>query len=465
MVNVNPETRSKEWTKEVINAANEKYKNSNDIAPVVIISYKRGGNASSIKLLKNSGIKVYLFVYDDDYENYKDAVESSDNIEAVLCPSSQFRGAAKKRDYVQETMYNKGFEDYFILDDDISALFYTEIGQTKAGKYKAQKVQIDPKTFFSTWYYVIHDLADYEITLGGIIAEFASWGQNLYKLPVTDRTGRICQIMYINALKFEEHRIRYIEEKSWDDFDVMLQVLDKGLGLSQIRWLTYAGDTMNPNNSVASGGDYTWTKKSMRLYQKWGDNVGFKADKGQLNTTINWAKIKKDLKILGHLNVTYKEEWLSYFNLEHSEDGGYKDKYLDASVDNPYNLEYIKFTELWRPEIEKWLEKHPQKVKKEKKLKTDKVEAQTIVANSSDSSVDTTEAIEYIKDIAKDLSRIDKEDAEKQFGTTSTLSDLSKSNIEEIKTPDVMISGLDETTSLDSEVFDSFANGGDVNDL
>ncbi|MBQ3420176.1 MAG: hypothetical protein IJH34_00595, partial [Romboutsia sp.] len=327
MLDLNPETRSKEWTREVVEAANAKYVDASTIAPVVIISYKRGGNASSIKLLNNTNVKTYLFVYDDDYENYKNAVENSKNIEVVLCPSAQFRGAAKKRDFVQETMYNKGFEDYFILDDDISALYYTEIGTTKAGSYKAQKVQLDPERFFKTWYYVIHDLVDYEVTLGGIIAEFASWGQNLYKLPVTDKTGRICQIMYINAKKFAENNIKYIEEKSWDDFDVMLQVAHLGLGLSQIRWLTYAGDTMNPNNSVASGGDFTWTKKSMRLYQKWGDNVGFKADKGQLNTTINWSKIKKDLQVLGHLNITYKEEWKKYFALDK--------EYENATNDNP----------------------------------------------------------------------------------------------------------------------------------
>lgn len=355
MVNINPDSRNENWTEEIVNAAIQKY-GSKCPAPVVIISYKRGGDASSIKLLKNTGVPVYLFVYDDDYENYRAVVESSYNIKVVLCPSKEFRGAAKKRDFVQKTLYESGVKEYFILDDDISALFYTVVGKTKAGKYKAQKVPCEPITFFQTWHYVIHELIDYEVTLGGIIAEFASWGQNLYKLPVTDKTGRICQIMYINAEKFAENDIKYVETKSWDDFDVMLTVLDKGLGLSQIRWLTYANDTMTPNNSVASGGDFTWTKKSMRLYQKWGDCVGFKADKGQLNTTINWSKIKKDLQVLGHLNITYKEEWKKYFFNNDT----------DRTQDNPFGLDYIGFTKLWENDINKWLEKHPQKTKKSK---------------------------------------------------------------------------------------------------
>ena len=102
MIDINPETRSGAWTSDLVNEANLKYKDSLP-APIVIISYKRGGNASSIKLLKDTNLKVFLFVYDDDYENYKEAVESSNNIEVILCPSKEFRGAAKKwKDFRKE---------------------------------------------------------------------------------------------------------------------------------------------------------------------------------------------------------------------------------------------------------------------------------------------------------------------------------------------------------------------------
>lgn len=413
MIDINPETRSGAWTSDLVNEANLKYKDSLP-APIVIISYKRGGNASSIKLLKDTNLKVFLFVYDDDYENYKEAVESSNNIEVILCPSKEFRGAAKKRDFVQKNMYEKGYEDYFVLDDDIFTLYYTVVGTTKTGKSKAQKVELSPEVFFKTWYYVIHDILketqNYEVTLGGIVSESASWSQDLFKLPVSNNTGRICQIVYINAKNFHDYNIKYVETKSWDDFDVMLQVLNLGLNLSQIRWLTYMGDTMTPNNSVASGGDFTWTKKSMRLYQKWGDCVGFKADKGQLNTTISWSKIKKDIEVLGKLNVTYREEWKPYFETTMTEN-------------NPFGLDWRGFTELWRPEIEKWLEKHPQKVKKSKKKEekviyeslTDSIEANKVqepdvkITKSSEALNEMTPADrELLNDYAKkDLASID----------------------------------------------------------
>lgn len=331
---------SETWTQEIVNTAINTYQ-PKDIAPVVIISYKRGSKASSIQLMKNSTIPTYLFIYDDDIQNYKE-VETYNNFIIVKCPSTQFRGAAKKRDYVQSVMYNNGIEDYFILDDDITKLYYTKPGTTKTGKYKAQKEELSPDDFFRTWYAVIHNCLDYKPALGGIISENSSWCQDLYRLPIATKTGRICQIAYINTMLFNKYNISYKNIEAWDDFDVQLQVYKAGLNTCNIGWLTYSGDTMTPKKSIASGGDYTWTKKSMNLYKTWGDYVGFKVDKGQLNSTFKWSKIKKDLKETGTLTPQYNSEWESYI--------------FPNSISK--EVDYIGFTKLWQSEIDKWNFKH-----------------------------------------------------------------------------------------------------------
>lgn len=339
------ENRSLNWTTELVNTATEEY-SKKVIAPVVIISYKRGGQASSIQLMKNTNIPTYLFVYDDDYINYKEEVEASNNIGVVLCPSQEFRGAAKKRDFVQANMLKMGFEDYFILDDDITKLYYTRPGLTKSGKYKAEKVEITPEQFFKTWYYVIHNIADYKPALGGVISEASSWCQDLETLPYYTKSGRICQIAYINTNLFNQYNISYNNIEAWDDFDVQLQVYKNGLDTINIGWLTYSGDTMTPKKSIASGGDYTWTKKSMNLYKTWGEYVGFKVDKGQLNSTFKWSRIKKDLAEKHTLVPIYNNEWYKYFFNETQE------------------IDYIGFTELWQDKINEWNEKHITKSKK-----------------------------------------------------------------------------------------------------
>ena len=343
------ESRNLNWTIDIINKAKNIY-SPDKIAPVVIISYKRGGMASSIQLMKNTKILTYLFVYDDDYNNYAEEINTSSNLKVVLCPSKEFRGAAKKRDFVQKNMFEAGYEDYFILDDDISKLYYTRPGMTKSGKYKAEKVEITPEEFFATWYYIIHNIADYTPALSGIISESSSWCQNLESLPYYTKSGRICQIAYINAKLFNNYNIKYKNIAAWDDFDVQLQVYKAGLDTLNIGWLTYSGDTMTPKKSIASGGDYTWTKKSMNLYKTWGDYVGFKVDKGQLNSTFKWSKIKKDLAENHTLTPTYNKDWYNYIFPNDSEE-----------------VDYIGFTRLWQDKIDEYNEKHSKKFKKEEK--------------------------------------------------------------------------------------------------
>lgn len=350
------ENRDLNWTKETIDKAIQTY-SSDRIAPVVIISYKRGGKASSIQLMKNTKILTFLFVYDDDYNNYREEVENSNNIKVILCPSQEFRGAAKKRDFVQSNMFKLGFKDYFILDDDISKLYYTKPGLTKSGKYKAEKAEITPEEFFTTWYYIIHNVSDYTPALSGVISEASSWCQDLNTLPYYTKSGRICQIAYINAELFNQYNIKYNNIKAWDDFDVQLQVYKNGLDTLNVGWLTYSGDTMTPKKSIASGGDYTWTKKSMYLYKTWGDYVGFKADKGQLNSTFKWGKIKKDLKEKHTLIPEYNKDWYGYIFPNNSEE-----------------IDYIGFTKIWQGEIDKWNEKHNIKSKVKEEPKEEKEE-------------------------------------------------------------------------------------------
>ena len=353
------ENRNLNWTAETVDIAIREYAEK-PIAPVVIISYKRGGKASSIQLMKNTNVPTYLFVYDDDYNNYKEEVENSNNIKVILCPSQEFRGAAKKRDFVQANMFKMGFEDYFILDDDITKLYYTKPGLTKSGKYKAEKVEITPEQFFKTWYYIIHNIADYTPALGGVISEASSWCQDLNTLPYYTKSGRVCQIAYINAKLFNQYDIKYKNIEAWDDFDVQLQVYKNGLDTINLGWLTYSGDTMTPKNSIASGGDYTWTKKSMNLYKTWGEYVGFKVDKGQLNSTFKWSKIKKDLAEKHTLVPIYNNEWYNYFFNDTDE------------------IDYLGFTKLWQNKIDEWNEKHLPK-KKSKAISKEPKEGQDVI--------------------------------------------------------------------------------------
>ena len=80
----------------------------------------------------------------------------------------------------------------------------------------------------------------------------------------------------------------------------------------------------------------------MNLYKTWGDYVGFKVDKGQLNSTFKWSKIKKDLATTGTLIPTYNPDW---------------DRYIFPN-NTSKEVDYIGFTKLWQNEINEWNKKH-----------------------------------------------------------------------------------------------------------
>lgn len=302
--------RVNQWTDEYLNEAKETIK-TEDIFPIVVPSYQRGSEALTLKLLKGcSDLKIILYVYADDYENYREVVENNENISAVLC--SGFRGLAPKRKFINEDMVAKGYNEYFVLDDDISALFYTRHGQTKAGTYKAEKVLLNPIDFFKMWQYVIKYKAEEEIAVCGIISETGAWCQNLIQMKDVIYVAGQCQILYMNGGLCAKHGVNYREDAGWEDFDFSLRVLNAGLNSCQIRYLTYATPTMCPGQSVATTGANGWVKKSLDLYKHWGRATRFKFMKNQVNSKIRWVSVRNMLKRQGTIDTSYEEEYIPF---------------------------------------------------------------------------------------------------------------------------------------------------------
>ena len=69
---------------------------------------------------------------------------------------------------------------------------------------------------------------------------------------------------------------------------------------------------MTPGQSVATTGDYGWTKKSMDLYNHWGELTRFKYMKGQLNSKIRWVSIRAMLKREGKITIRKDEQFMKF---------------------------------------------------------------------------------------------------------------------------------------------------------
>lgn len=113
---------------------NEHYKEFEPKCPIVIPSYqnREGTILKDLKSLTNN--KVILFIYDIDYDNYKQYLENP-NVEIVTI-KEKWRSIQRKRHWIQVYLANERpeIENYIMVDDDLK--------KSKLTCYKESK-QID----------------------------------------------------------------------------------------------------------------------------------------------------------------------------------------------------------------------------------------------------------------------------------------------------------------------------------
>lgn len=103
---------------EQIKFYSEHYKDYSPKCPIVIPSYKnRAGNIVQ-HLQDVSDNKIFVFVYKEDYENYKE-YDCQPNVEFVQI-NEKWRSIQKKRRYIQEFFVKRPeIERYIMIDDDM----------------------------------------------------------------------------------------------------------------------------------------------------------------------------------------------------------------------------------------------------------------------------------------------------------------------------------------------------------
>lgn len=305
--------RLEDWTTNYFEES--KNLDSNEIYPICIPTYKRGDKPFSIDLVgQYPELKIFVFGYKDDIEeNYQNVMAKYPNITFVKCEG--FRGVIPKRNFINEYMDKIGFDQFFVMDDDITGLFFTKHGTLKDGTgYKADKQQLTGLEFFKMWTWIIQNKAEKNMAICGLINEASSWCQDLRTMPDIINIAGAVQVTYLNGKLLKEKGIKYDENSGWEDYDICMQALYKGLMSSQVRYLTYTTAPMRVGVSVATVGENKWTVNSMRLYSKWGECIRFKPQQGQLNAKCRWVSIRSMFRRLGKLVISYKPEYMDFIN-------------------------------------------------------------------------------------------------------------------------------------------------------
>lgn len=310
--------RLEDWTTNYFEES--KNLDSNEIYPICIPTYKRGDKPFSIDLVgQYPELKIFVFGYKDDIEeNYQNVMAKYPNITFVKCEG--FRGVIPKRNFINEYIDKIGFDQFFVMDDDITGLFFTKHGTLKDGTgYKADKQQLTGLEFFRMWTWIIQNKAEKNMAICGLINEASSWCQDLRTMPDIINIAGSVQVTYLNGKLLKEKGIKYDENSGWEDYDICMQALANDLMSSQIRYLTYTTAPMTPGVSVATVGQHKWTINSIRLYQKWGELIRFKYMKGEVNAKCRWVTMRSMFKKNGCITISFKEEYMPFLKDEDAE--------------------------------------------------------------------------------------------------------------------------------------------------
>ena len=282
---------------------------SRTIWPIVVPSYKRGSKAKTLQMLKNGydpRLTYFLFVYPDDAENYKEIIDSG-LFTVVYCEG--FRGIVPKRNFINNEMYKRGYENIFVLDDDIPSVHKLEAGTQKKDPtaYRSIKLKTSVYDFFDAFQSIIEN-ADRHLTQTGCVNEMEAAFNDFRKKPPVKYNRFPIQMVHINTKDVIENGIAYRKDHGWDDFDFTLQILSKGLQTGHIPSLTYISDVMEPEASVANTGTDKWTEIGLYMYKTWGDSIKFIEKKGQVNAKPQRRIVEKKLEKGIPLTNAYYED-------------------------------------------------------------------------------------------------------------------------------------------------------------
>ena len=303
------------WTLDFVKEANKQI-NDEDIYPICIVSYKRGYKCSTIQNLKDSNVKKYVFVYSDDYDNYKEIVTNPEykNFEIIFVDVPE-KGLQHKREFVNRTMSERGFKRIFQLDDDIEKVTVGYSVKNTSPKNKrdtiVKKMEISLVEGLKTTQYSFNRNLDKNIGLFSFGGEFQMTLRD-FELEEEISLNKICcQCVLINLELLNKYNIHYTTEPTWEDYDIVFKCIMNKLNVAVNRFLAYVTPDRNKTESVVFNGKITGnynkkkTEYNMRMYLLWGNIISIKRENGELDTNPCIKKLYNRVKRGEKIEIEY----------------------------------------------------------------------------------------------------------------------------------------------------------------
>jgi hypothetical protein len=241
---------------------------------IFIPSKNRVENASLLKYAHENNFIVNVVIEPQDEEKYKIKYP---NFNYIILPQDN-GGITFVRNYIKQYTINKGLQNYWQLDDDITGLFYRE---------GTKLIRSD--------FNVLHQAQEYflnnKIQLGAL--EYRQFAWSATKPHIENSFCDTCVFMDNTSTKHLQYR-PYLEGK--EDRDFAMQIIKDGQKTARITLYAFS----NPANGSNAGGlkeiFYDLGKEEQcvnRMVETWGEDIctPIIKENGRKDVKINWNKI------------------------------------------------------------------------------------------------------------------------------------------------------------------------------
>lgn len=247
------------------------------IYPILVPSKDRATTSTLLPILQESGLKFWFVVEPQDKSGYADQLGDS---KLLVMPENN-QGLAYSRNYILDFARDKGFNWFWMLDDDITKFC---ISQNK------RNLQVDIKTALCK----AQNLLRINKSLGQAALEYQQYSWSAVKPYAFNSYCDVC--VCINTLLPKHLRFRdYVNLKL--DRDFTLQVLAAGFKTLRTSKISFAAPKNGSNrgglfDAYASGIEFECSKRMVEL---WGDNICQLVTKSdqRKDVKINWGFFKE----------------------------------------------------------------------------------------------------------------------------------------------------------------------------
>lgn len=317
--------REYNWNIEHINNAINTIKDE-EMPVICVPSYKRGHTSNTLELLKNTNLKVYVFIYEDEYELYK-PLENYNNFTIVFC-TFEGKGLHKKRNFINNYMFERGNKFIFQVDDDMINFKYGHTIKNTRPTNKRENIviyeYITIEQCFKTMYYMYKNFCDNNnVTTLTIDANCVNSWRNFWTEPdVVEKFNG--SVIFLNLELLNKNNLNYrTDVKTWEDLLLTLDCYCKGLSVRKIDWLGFMNPSRRAKPSVIFYGNDAMkdmTTYTMLFYKVFGELLCLRYRPNQytglvdINHGATIKRFKKMYDNYGKITVTYNQEVLDLCN-------------------------------------------------------------------------------------------------------------------------------------------------------